>query len=145
MQLKGTITIVSYAIVLSVVLAGAGACGRTPQVTIEGEEARLSPMFLGVCSVYMGIRNSGGGSDNLLKAEVDIPGTITELHGTKDGKMVTEEKIPVPAKSRVQLRPGGPHIMVFKLPRDTRVGSGFTLRLFFEQSGEKKVTVYIGR
>jgi copper(I)-binding protein len=93
----------------------------------------------------MGIRNSGSGSDNLLRAEVDIPGTITELHGTKDGKMVTEEKIPVPAGRGVQLRPGGPHIMVFRLPRDVRVGSEFTLRLFFEQSGEKKVTVYIGR
>jgi len=39
----------------------------------------------------------------------------------------------------------GERIMVFRLPRDVRVGSEFTLRLFFEQSGEKKVTVYIGR
>jgi len=144
-QLKHTFITVLFVIVLSITAAGIGACSRVPQIAVEGEEARLSPVLLGVCSIYMSIRNSGNGDDNLLSAEVDIPGTITELHGVKDGKMVRKEKIPIPAKSGVELRPGSMHIMVFKLPRDVQIGNEFTLRLVFERSGEKRVTISINR
>jgi periplasmic copper chaperone A len=144
-QLKSAFNLLLLFIVSSLMAAGIGACSRVPQIAVEGEEARLSPALLGVCSIYMSIRNSGNGDDNLLSAEVDIPGTITELHGVKDGKMVKKEKIPIPAKSGVELRPGSMHIMVFKLPKDVRIGNEFRLRLVFERSGEKLVPVGINR
>jgi len=90
----------------------------------------------------MKIDNAGNGDDTLLGARADIPGTITELHDVKDGKMVKREKISIPAKSVVELRSGGPHIMVFKIPSDMRDESQeFTVLLAFEKSGEKRVSV----
>jgi copper(I)-binding protein len=105
----------------------------------------LSPVLLGVCSVFMRIENSGNGDDKLVSARADIPGTITEVHDVIDGKMGKREEIPIPAGSKVELRPGGLHIMVFKLPKDARVGYEFGLRLVFERSGEKLVSVSINR
>jgi len=127
--------------------AGLGACSRVPHIEVEKPEARLSsvPLLGGVCSVFLRIENSGNGDDKLVSARVDIPGTITEVHDVKDGKMTKREEIPIPARSTVELRPGSLHIMVFKLPKDMRIGNEFTLRLVFERSGEKRVTVSINR
>ena len=55
--------------------------------------------------------------------------------------MVKKEKISIPSGSVVELRPGGAHIMVFKMPPDMRESQEFTVRLAFEKSGEKRVPV----
>ena len=147
-QLKGAFNLLLLFIVSSLMAAvSIGACSRVPHIEVEKQEARLSPVLLGVCSVsvFLRIENSGNGDDKLVSAKVDIPGTITEIHDVKAGKMTKREEIPIPAKSAVELRPGSLHIMVFKLPTDARVGYEFRLRLVFERSGEKLVSVSINR
>ena len=144
-QLKGAFNVLLLSIVSSLMAAGIGACSRVPHIEIEKQEARLSPVLLGVCSVFLRIENSGNGDDKLVGARVDIPGTITEVHDVRDGKMIKREEIPIPAKSAVELRPGGLHIMVFKLPEHARVGYEFRLGLVFERSGEKLLSVSINR
>ncbi len=131
--------------VLTGIAFGMGVSPKTPIIAIRGQAARMSPPLLGVCSVFMEIENSGNEDDTLVSAKTDIQGTITEFHDMKDGKMVKREKVPVPAGRAVEMRPGGLHIMVLKLPRDARVGYEFTLRLKFERSGERTVVVSIGR
>jgi copper(I)-binding protein len=142
---KGWFKDLPLLIALFFVAVGLGACSRAPHIEVEQQEARLSPALLGVCSIFLRIENSGNGSDRLVSAQVDIPGTITELHDVKEGKMTKREEIPIPAKSTVTLRPGGLHIMVVKLPGDVRVGYEFRLRLVFERSGEKLVSVGVVR
>lgn len=117
------------------------ACSRSPRIEVKGQEAVLSPVLMGVCSIFMKIENSGNGEDTLVDAKVDIPNTVTELHNVQDGKMMKQEHIPIPAKSVVQLRPGRQHIMVFKLPKEVREDEEFILLLRFEKSGEKRVPV----
>jgi copper(I)-binding protein len=118
-----------------------GACSRSPQIEVKGQEAILSPVLLGVCSIFMKIENSGNGEDTLLDAKVNIPNTVTELHDVQDGKMIKREQILIPAKSVVQLRPGRQHIMVFRLPKEVREDEEFILHLRFEKSGEKRMPV----
>jgi hypothetical protein len=101
----------------------------------------VSPAIVGSASVYLDIVNSGNGSDTLKSARVDVPGTVAELHDTRDGRMVKTDGIPIPANSSVRLRPGGPHIMVYLLPKNSKAGASLTLTLFFRKSGEKKVTI----
>jgi copper(I)-binding protein len=141
----GWLTPTSLVILLLSLLAGAssgmGLSPRSPQIVIEGQEARLSPVMRGVGSVFMKIRNSGNGDDSLLYVTMNVSGTIAELHDMKDGRMVKREKIPLPSGSVVELRPGGLHIMVYKLPKDIREDQEFTLRLVFEKSGERLVPV----
>jgi len=140
-QLKGGFSILLCATVAMGITLSMGACSRSPQIEIKGQEAILSPVLLGVCSIFMKIENSGNGPDTLVDAKVDIPNTVTELHDVQDGKMMKREQIPIPAKSVLQLRPGRQHIMVFKLPKDIREDEEFILSLRFEKSGEKRVPV----
>ncbi|MBZ0155794.1 MAG: copper chaperone PCu(A)C [Alphaproteobacteria bacterium] len=130
---------------LCLVLGGVGCTSGEPQIRIVSQEAVPSPVMRGVVSVFMKIENAGRGSDSLTGAKTDLPGTLVELHDTKNGKMIRTEKISLPAGSSVSLQPGGAHIMIFRMPREAGVGSVFSLRLVFGKSGEKNVAVKIIR
>jgi hypothetical protein len=112
-------------------------------VRIDGPEARLSPMLAGVCSIFMTIANAGTGDDALVEARADVPGAVTQIHAVQDGRMVERTKLVVPAGGVLELKPGGLHIMVFNLPKDTGAGFEFTLHLRFERSGERQASVRI--
>ncbi|MEW5746773.1 MAG: copper chaperone PCu(A)C [Nitrospirota bacterium] len=140
---RGGFLFATAAIIAAAALAG---CGRgsqqgAPQITIEAQEAVLSPVFLGVGSVFMRIRNSGEGDDMLLGAQADFPGARVELHDTREGKMVKREEIPVPAGETVELKPGGLHLMIFKMSRDLKSGHEFMLTLSFRKTGPLTVPV----
>jgi periplasmic copper chaperone A len=118
-------------------------CARPPpRIELHAAEAHLSGMFGGACSVFLEIRNAGG-RDALVGARVDVPGAIAEVHDVRDGRMVRAERVAVPANGVLELRPGSLHIMVFKLPRETRPGAELTLRLDFEKAGEKSTSLRI--
>jgi copper(I)-binding protein len=127
---------------LAALAAGAG-CSGVPRIEIDGPEARLSPALVGVCSVSMKIANKGNGTDRLIRASVDVPGAVAEIHEIRNGKMVRSDGIRIPAGGSLVLGPGGPHIMVLNLPGDAGVGRELTLRLVFEWSGERQTSVRI--
>jgi len=127
--------------VLVVMLVAGDACtSQPPQITIEGQYANLSPMFIGAGSVFLKIRNTGG-RDALVGARIAVPNAVIELHDEKDGRMVRVDKIVIPSRETMDLRPGSHHIMIFNMPRTVREGSELTLTLRFERSGEKQVLV----
>jgi periplasmic copper chaperone A len=122
-------------------LTGAACSPGVPQIRIEEPEAKLSPVILGVASVFLKIVNSGNGDDRLLSARTDIPGALSELHDEKDGKMTTIAGMDVPAKSTLLLRPAGKHIMLFRLPRTMQTGTEFRIILTFQRSGERTLAI----
>jgi len=125
---------------LFIALLAAGCPSQPPQIKIEDQYAELSPALFGVGSVFMTIRNGGGG-DAVTGISVNVPGAFVELHDIKDRRMVKVEKIAVPAHGTTELKPGGLHVMVFNMPRTMREGSNIVLTLVFERSGERKVPV----
>jgi copper(I)-binding protein len=133
----------SRLLLLAALSGGTAACSGAPRIAIGGQEARLSPLVVGACSIFMTIENAGNGDDSLVGAAVDIPGAVAELHGVSDGRMVRKDRVRIPAKGAVELKPGGLHVMVFRLPRDAGAGYQFTLRLAFERAGEKVTSVRI--
>ncbi len=118
-------------------------CSGTPLIRIDAPDARLSPMLAGACSIFMTIANPGDGDDALVDARADVPGAVTQIHAIRDGRMVNSKKLVVPAKSALELKPGGLHIMVFNLPKDSGAGFEFTIHLRFERSGERAAAVRI--
>jgi len=66
---------------------------------------------------------------------------VVELHDVKNGQMFKIEKIPLRAKSTVELKKGGLHIMLFNLPIELKEGEEFKLTLIFEKAGEVIVPV----
>lgn len=137
--LKMAFIIILLTLLPAGVAIGMGSSPRAPQIRIEGQEANLSPVMLGVGSVFLKIENSGSGDDNLVSARISIPDTVVELHDVKGGRMAKVEKIPIPSGSVVELKPKSLHIMIFKIPADIKEGYGFTLYMMFEKSGEKQV------
>lgn len=117
-----------------------GASSKEPSITIEAQEARLSPAMLGVASVFMKIVNAGG-SDRLAGAKVDIKDVVVELHDVKDRHMNKVDSIKIRAGGVTEFKPGSIHIMLFNLPKHTMDGQKFTLTLVFERAGEKQVLV----
>lgn len=120
---------------------GMGASTKMPDIRIEDANAYLSPMLSNTASVFMKITNTGKGSDNLVSASVDMPSAAVELHDVKDGKMAAIDKISIPPDGVVELKPKSLHIMIFKMPKGTKAGNEFTLKLKFERTGEKILKV----
>ena len=48
-------------------------------------------------------------------------------------------KVEVPAGGRIEMKPGGHHIMLLGLTRDLQPGDTVTVRLRFEKAGERVV------
>ncbi|MCS7170141.1 MAG: copper chaperone PCu(A)C, partial [Candidatus Kapabacteria bacterium] len=74
----------------------------------------------------------------------------TELHETvRDTAGRTQmrkiERIVIPARDSVVLRPGGLHVMLYELPQALRPGDTLRLRLRFAQAGWQQVDCPIGR
>ena len=129
--------------VLAVAALALGACSGAPRIEIREPHVKLSSSLGGVCAIFLRIENPGDGADALVRASVDAPGTIVELHDFENGRMLRRDRVRVAARSVVELAPGGLHIMVFNLPGDVVPGKELTLRLVFENSGEKVTTVRI--
>ncbi len=140
-RLRGFLINAITTVLVAILLGGAACSPGAPQLLVEEPDAKLSPVILGVASVFMKIVNTGNGGDQLLSARTDIPGSVTELHDEKDGKMMTITSMDVPANSTLVLRPAGKHIMIFKLPRTMKAGMELRIVLTFKRSGERTVII----
>jgi copper(I)-binding protein len=140
---------VSFRLLISVLLAvaamaslltGIGCFSGEPKIAIEAASAELSPVFLGVGSVFMTVRNEGG-RDALIAASVNIPNALVELHDVRGRRMEKVERIRIPSRGAAELKPGGMHLMIYNMPRNLQEGAEVVLTLRFERSGERQVPV----
>jgi copper(I)-binding protein len=128
------------AVLLSGFFIIAGCNSAPPDIQISDVVAAPSPVMRGVVSVFMRIENKGG-SDRLVSSSTDVAGSIVELHDIDDGKMVKVKSIKIPSSGKVEMVPGGLHVMIFNLPKDIASDYEFTLYLDFEKSGRKSIEV----
>jgi len=93
-------------------------------------------------AVYMVIVNDGQAADELVGASSDVAATA-ETHETTIVndvmRMQPVKGIPVPAAGKVELKPGGYHVMLIGVMRDLKPGDRFTVKLRFQKSGEVTV------
>jgi periplasmic copper chaperone A len=87
---------------------------------------------------YVTILNRGMAPDALLSATADVA-TSVEVHETRNmsGMMMMERvpRIVVPPGARVELKPGGYHLMLIGLKHALIPGQTVTLTLAFERTG----------
>lgn len=98
-----------------------------------------------VTAAYMTIINASEGDDALVGATSHKANSV-ELHQTKmadDGvmRMRPEEGIPIPAGGKVQLAPGGYHLMVMGLSEPLVDGSSLPLTLEFAKAGSMELVI----
>lgn len=98
-------------------------------------------------AAYFVIENGTAVDDTLLSVSSEIA-SATEVHmsmGDENGvmSMQMQESVPVPAKDRLEFKPGGLHVMFIGLNRDIKPGDTFILKLQFEKAGEVSLTVEV--
>lgn len=138
-------------LLLLALLPWLAACGpKAPQIVIENPWARSSPRMAETGVVYMVIRNKGNAPDVLIDASTDVA-EAAELHqsimenGVMKMQPVPGQRLEIPAKGAVELKPGGYHLMLLKLKQPLQEGQTITVTLRFEKSGEITVQVPVRR
>ena len=93
-------------------------------------------------AAYLTIVNKGSATDKLTSAESDVAETV-QIHQTVMENNVMSmspvDSIEVPANGKVELKPGGYHIMLVGLKQDLKIGDQIQLTLVFEKAGRIQV------
>lgn len=126
-------------------LLSLGACGQNGEPDIRLGNAWARPTRGDAPgAVYVAINNKGAADDRLTGAFTDHA-ALAMVHQSElvDGvaTMRMAGEINVPAGSRIEMVPGGTHIMLEGLRAPLRTGDSFELVLKFRKSGDRKVTV----
>lgn len=95
-----------------------------------------------IAAGYLEIRNSGKEPDRLVGASTTHAERV-DLHVMlREGdvmKMREVKSFEVPARQRLTLRPGGPHLMIVGLKRPLAKGEHIPFTLHFERAGQLQV------
>ncbi|MCF4165791.1 copper chaperone PCu(A)C [Zavarzinia compransoris] len=107
---------------------------------IEHPWSRATPGGAKVGGGYLVIENDADAPDRLLSIESDIATTVQihEMKMSADGMAsMTEVEggLEIPAKGRVELAPGGYHVMFMGLKHPLTEGESFDATLTFEKAG----------
>ena len=137
-------------LILSAVLAAtASASGQSSdaKIRVDGAWARRAPMMessdakagSGNSAVYATLVNPRNEPDALISAATDVAEAV-EIHESyqESGMMMMRpvKKIDIPAGRKVEMKPGGYHIMLLNLKRDLKPKEVVSLTLMFEKAGK---------
>ena len=118
------------------------------QSKIEIKEAWARPAAKHANSaLYFTVYNHGEIPDTLISAK-SKSADLTEVHETfkREGNLMgmrAVKFIAIPAKSVVELKPGGFHVMLLDLKKDFRMGDLITTTLHFKHAGTRKVNAVV--
>lgn len=107
---------------------------------IKIENAWIRPSMKEMSSAaYLTITNNNDKPDTLYKAYYKFA-KMTQVHETyTDGDMKGMREVKnlvIPANSKVELKPGGNHIMLMSLTKDLTADSLEEIKLYFKNAGE---------
>lgn len=113
-------------------------------VEIEGAYARASIPNVPNSAAFFVIKNNSDKDIAITSANSDIA-EKNELHThIKENqmmKMMKIEKLVVPAKSSLELKSGGDHVMLIGLKKELKAGDEISLELSFSDGDKKSIKV----
>lgn len=113
-------------------------------VEIEGAYARASIPNVPNSAAFFVIKNNSDKDIAITSANSDIA-EKNELHThIKENemiKMMKIEKLVVPAKSSLELKSGGEHVMLMGLKKELKAGDEINLELSFSDGDKKNIKV----
>jgi copper(I)-binding protein len=108
--------------------------------------ARATPPGASVAGAFMSIENQGTESDRLTAVTSPVAGAAALHEMAMDGglmKMHAVKGIELKPGAKVDLRPGGYHIMLEGLKRPFKQGEEIPLTLTFEKAGAMQISVKV--
>ena len=113
-------------------------------IEIERAYARASIPNVPNSAAFFVIKNNSDKDIAITSANSDIA-KKNELHThikeNKMMKMMKIEKLVVPAKSSLELKSGGDHVMLMGLKKELKVGDEISLELSFSDGDKKSIKV----
>ena len=113
-------------------------------VEIDGAYARASIPNVPNSAAFFVIKNNSDKDIAITSANSDIA-EKNELHThikeNKMMKMMKIEKLVVPAKSSLELKSGGDHVMLMGLKKELKAGDEISLKLSFSDGDKKSIKV----
>lgn len=113
-------------------------------VEIDGAYARASIPNVPNSAAFFVIKNNSDKDIAITSANSDIA-EKNELHThIKENemmKMIKIEKLVVPAKSSLELKSGGDHVMLMGLKKELKAGDEINLELSFSDGDKKSIKV----
>lgn len=113
-------------------------------VEIEGAYARTSIPNVPNSAAFFVIKNNSDKDIAITSANSDVA-EKNELHThikeNKMMKMMKIEKLVVPAKSSLELKSGGDHVMLMGLKKELKAGDEISLELSFSDGDKKSIKV----
>jgi len=141
-----TMASISRVLAATLALAVASAWAQSGAIQIEKPFARATAPGAAVGGGYATISNNGSSADRLLSASSPVSARM-ELHemAMVDNVMRMREikGLDVPAKGKVELKPGGYHLMFMELKQPLKQGDKVPVTLKFEKAGEVKVELAV--
>lgn len=139
MALRFTIIAAALAVSFATSVAGAGTGG--PRVDHAWAHATPGKMRIG--AVYFTVESPT--ADRLVGVATPVAGKA-ELHAAMDGNgmmRMHEVKggVALPAGGKIELKPGGMHVMLMDLKHPLKAGDSFPLTVTFEKAGAREVMV----
>ena len=135
----------SSRIFASLFLFAASGMSFAQQLAVEAPWARPTAPGAKVGGAFMTIVG-GKDADRVLSGSTPAAGVV-ELHThVMEGGIAKMRAIPaidVPAGARVELKPGGLHVMLINLKSPLKAGETVPLKLRFEKAGEVEVRVAV--
>lgn len=129
----------------AVFLLAACAQEGSPQIELDRAWARPT-VGQAPGAVYVAIDNKGGSADRLTGASTDNAAmAMVHQNEVVNGvaRMRMAGEINIPAGDRIEMVPGGTHIMLEGLRAPLKTGDRFDLVLRFKESGDKTVKVTV--
>lgn len=118
---------------------------KVGNISVDHVWARATPAAVKNGAAFMTLSNSGA-ADKLLSVTGNVSKEI-QIHSmvSEAGMMRMREvkSLEVPASGKVELKPGGYHVMLMGLPDGLKDGAKFPLTLKFEKAGEVTVQVSV--
>jgi periplasmic copper chaperone A len=134
-------------ILVALAIASAASHAQSKgDVRIENPWARATVPGAAVGGGYLVIRNNRAAPDRLVAATSPASARVEihEMAMEKDIMRMREVKsVEVPAKSAVEFKPGGFHLMLVELKAPLRKGDKVPVLLRFEKAGEIKVELSV--
>lgn len=97
-------------------------------------------------AAYVVIENPGAAELRIVGASSDVAGVVEIHEMVRTGdmmKMAPVKSVPVPAHGRVELKPGGLHLMLFQLKKPLKAGDTASLTLTTASGDSVKVAAAV--
>jgi copper(I)-binding protein len=137
------------ALLLACVFGPSGASAHDYSVDslrIDHPFARATPPGAKAGGVFVTVENTGPRADRLLRVSTPVAG-VAELHVmSMDGGVMRMRGIAaldVGPGEKLQLKPGGYHVMLSELRQPLKVGDRFPLTFTFQNAGAVEVSVWV--